>query len=282
MNIFSANICRIILLITVWSSTIVAQDAEVTKSKKTFWSYLGITPLDDTVVTHKNGLYCAPIVFYTPDTRVAAGIMGAYLFHVKNNEKLDDYARGSYLRFYVNRTQNKQKDLWLEWNVFTLREIYYLKGELRARNYPDYYFGIGNTSANNSEYYAYNLFTVKSLFLRKLAKDFFFGFDYNFNKQYKFKYATPGDLEAGKVVGHKGGKFSALGLVSIFDQRDNVLNPYKGNYLELSTYFYDKVIGSDFNFTVINGEYRKFWQIKKRCVLAFQSKARFSFGEVPF
>jgi outer membrane protein assembly factor BamA len=42
------------------------------------------------------------------------------------------------------------------------------------------------------------------------------------------------------------------------------------------------LLKSTFSFQTINATYQKYWQFKPKHVLAWQTKARFSFGEVPF
>jgi outer membrane protein assembly factor BamA len=61
-----------------------------------------------------------------------------------------------------------------------------------------------------------------------------------------------------------------------------VINTYKGSLAEFSSYFYRKEIGSTFNFTFLNGLYHKFWQIRRKHIIAVQAKARYGFGQVPF
>jgi outer membrane protein assembly factor BamA len=73
-----------------------------------------------------------------------------------------------------------------------------------------------------------------------------------------------------------------LGLASIYDNRDNVMNPYKGNYAEVSSYFYRTALGGTYNFEVVNAEFRKYFRIKPKHIIAFQSKARLASGDVPF
>ncbi|MGB3947441.1 MAG: BamA/TamA family outer membrane protein [Bacteroidia bacterium] len=108
------------------------------------------------------------------------------------------------------------------------------------------------------------------------------GFDYHYEKEFDFKYTPSGTLEKGTIVGYNGGVQSAIGLVGVFDSRDNVINAHKGTLLEASSYFYRKPIGSTFNFTYFNLLYQKYWQLKPKQVLAIQVKARYGFGEVPF
>lgn len=261
------------------------QEDTIKKSSFNFWRYIGITPLNDTSKVEKDGLYFAPLLFYTPDTRWAYGLAGAYIFHVKDKDNsLDQQAtRASYLRFTANYTQNKQSDFWSEWSVFTNREKYLFKGEFRMRNFPDKFYGIGNnTNKDSNEIYSYNLVTFKFLGLKQVLPGLFTGFDYHFTKEFNFKLDPDGVLSNGNIVGYKGGVGSALGLVAIFDKRDNVMNPHKGQFIELSSYFYRSFLGGSFDFTVINAEYRKYFKLKPNHIIAFQVKSRFSFGDVPF
>jgi hypothetical protein len=132
--------------------TALAQDTTHVKPKKTFWSYFGVTPLDDTVAVHKNGLFVTPLIYYSPDTRWGFGGAGAYVFHLKDKKDTSDFTRASYVRFLADYTMNKQTDVWADWSIFTRQERYYFKGELRFRNFPDKFYGIGNnTPASNKE-----------------------------------------------------------------------------------------------------------------------------------
>lgn len=260
-----------------------AQDSTHIKPKKTFWSYFGVTPLHDTVVVHKNGLFVTPLLYYSPDTRWGFGGAGAYVFHMKDKKDTNDYTRASYIRFLADYTMNRQTDVWTDWSIFTRKERYYFKGEFRFRNFPDRFYGIGNnTLASQEEFYSYNLFSFKFLALRKIYEKFFVGLDYHFSQEFGFKHTPGGVLETGIITGYKGGLGSALGLVSLFDTRDNVINPYSGHYGELSSYFYNPAFGSTFKFNLINTEFRKYWQVRPKHILAFQIKGRFSFGDVPF
>lgn len=263
--------------------TAVAQDTTDVKPKKTFWSYFGVTPLDDTVAVHKNGLFVTPLIYYSPDTRWGLGGAGAYVFHLKDKKDTTDFTRASYIRFLADYTMNKQTDVWMDWSVFTRKERYYFKGELRFRNFPDKFYGIGNnTPMSNQESYSYNLISFKFLALRKIYDKFFVGLDYHFENEFGFKHTTGGQLETGTITGYNGGIGSAFGFVSIYDTRDNVLNCYKGEFAEISTYFHNRVFGSTFSFAVVQGEFNKYWQIKPKHIIAWQTKTRFTFGDVPF
>lgn len=269
------------LLFMALCSSIVAQETPSPKKKNNFWRYFGIKPLDDTTSVQKDGLYFAPLVFYSPDTRWAFGAAGAYVFHINDKKNSLSQSRASNYRFAVNYTQNQQSDFWSEWSVFTKAERYYLKGEFRVRSFPDVFYGLGNTTQlSDREEYAYNLISFKLLGLKQLYRYFFFGLDYHFTRQYDFAYPK-GQITTLNLTGNNGGTGSALGLASIYDDRDNVMNPYKGTYAEVSSYLYRTALGGTYNFDVINAEFRKYFKIMPKHIIAFQSKARIASGDVP-
>jgi len=273
----------LILIQVILVDTVHAQVEIESKKRKPIWSYFGITPLDDTVLVHKSGFFISPIIYYTPDTRWGGGGAGVYSFHLRDQNDTLDITRTSYIRFLVNYTMNKQTDIWTDWSVFTRKEKFLFKGELRFRNFPDRFYGIGNnTSITDLEKYTYNLFSFKSKVSRKIFNKIYLGLDYHLEIEYGFKHEQGGQLETGLITGYEGGVGSALGLVSIIDTRDNVLNSYSGQYAEFSSYFYTKIFGSTFRFVNLNGMYNKYWQVRPRHILAWQTKARFTFGDVPF
>lgn len=252
-------------------------------SSSTPKSFMGFAPLSDTISENKNGVFVLPLLYYTPDTRWAVGAAGVYYFKVKPSGHTDVSPRVSYLQFLADYTQNKQLDTWASWHVFTQDEKFLLKGDLRYRDFPDRFYGIGNNSSEaQKEQYSYQLFVFKSLQLKRVKPGFFVGFDYEFRYEYNFTYAPNSALASGTITGYKGGIGSALGLVSISDTRDNIINPYKGRYAEFSTYFFSPLLKSTFSFQTINATYQQYWQLKPKHVLAWQTKVRLSFGEVPF
>lgn len=270
----------IFLLILVFLSLGLCSQGIEHKSKK---RYFGFRSISDTIDDEKKGFFILPLLYYTPDTRWAAGAAGVYYFKLGARDSTEHETRVSNAQFLVDYTQNKQMDVWGQWNVFTRNENYLLKGELRFRNFPDRFYGIGNsTLKSNEEKYEYNLISFKTLFLKKLFPAVFVGVDYHFEKEYGFKYTPGGYLYSGAVPGYTGGVQSAIGIVGIFDSRDNMINTYKGSLLEISSYFYSHIFGSTFNFTYVNGLYHKFWQLKPKHIIALQVKARYGFGQVPF
>lgn len=268
------RISCIILILTTISHQTFAQ-----ARKKLF----GFSAIDDTIAVEKKGFFVLPLVYYTPDTRWAFGGAGVYYFKTPPKYDYEALTRVSYIQFLADYTQNKQLDIWGVWNVFTRNENYLLKGEIRYRNFPDRYFGIGNTTPeSNEERYEYSLISIKNLVLKKIQTNLFIGIDYHFEYEYGFKYTPGGVLEQGTVTGYNGGVGSAIGAVGVYDSRDNAINARTGKLIELSTYGYTKALGSTFSFFVANGLYQHHWPIRKRQSLGLQTKVRLSYGDVPF
>lgn len=270
----------ILLLFFVSLATGAKADDSIPKRKR---GVPGFRPLGDTVNAEKSGFFILPLIYYTPDTRWAFGGAGVYYFKLASKDPGGKETRVSNVQFLGDYTQNKQLDLWGQWNVFTTNENYLFRGELRYRNFPDRFYGIGNTTSRDfNERYEYSLFSFKSLFLKKLGQGVFLGFDYHFEETFGFIHQPNSRLLANNITGNKGTTQSALGLVAIYDTRDNVINSHRGQLVEVSSYFYNKAIGSTYNFNVLNLTYHQFFKVKRNHILAFQAKARFASGAVPF
>lgn len=245
--------------------------------------FLGFTALDDTVKTANEGTFLLPLLYYTPDTRWAAGAAGVHYFKIAPKDSSEHTTRTSNIQLLADYTQNRQADFWTSWNVFTRNENYLLKGDIRFRNFPDKFYGIGNnTSQEQMERYSYNLIQIKSMFLKKVRPDLFIGFDYEFEKEYGLKTSPGGTLESGSIRGSKGGIGSAIGFIGVYDSRDIVINAQKGMLFEFSTYLFNNFLGSTFNFFNVNTLYQKYWSVKPNHVIAFQYKNKFNFGNIPF
>ena len=253
------------------------------KVKAQWYTWLGFTPLSDTVSSEREGLAFLPLIYYTPDTRWAAGAAGVYFFKVAPKDSNDKETRISFNKFLADYTQNRQLDVWNEWNIFTRNENYLWKGELRYRDFPDRFYGIGNNSVQeDEERYQYSLVSLKNLLLKRIHDHVFLGFDYNFTHQFRFKYLDSIQLHNGSIDGYKGGTGSAIGLVGVYDTRDNIVNCYNGKFAEISSYFYHRYWGSTFSFYNVNASYHSYKEIKPKHVIAFQSRLRLNGGDVPF
>jgi hemolysin activation/secretion protein len=241
-----------------------------------------VSNTDSISVSEKSkGFIILPLVYYTPDTRWASGAMGAYYFKTAGRNS-NEATRLSYIKGLADYTQNRQVDLWSSWSIFLRDENYIVKGHFRYRNFPDRFYGIGNNSLEvNEERYQYDLFSLRKYVLRKIKKDIFLGVDYEFKKMYNMKTFGP-ILSEGSITGSKGGINSGAGLVLLVDKRDNVINATKGYFLEASSYYFGKAIGSDFSFANYNLTFNTYKAVRKNHIIATNTVMGFNTGDPPF
>jgi outer membrane protein assembly factor BamA len=83
------------------------------------------------------------------------------------------------------------------------------------------------------------------------------------------------------VNGRLGSFVAGLGLVALWDNRDNAFSPGKGFYFSYSINNFSSAFGSQFNFTAQSLDIRKYISLGKNQVLAFQTVAIANNGTVP-
>lgn len=243
----------------------------------------GFRSLEDTIIHRDNGLAIVPLLYYTPDTRWAAGASLVYYFSIAARDSSEQDTRLSFIQTLADYTQNQQFDFWATWSLFSRNESYLSKGEFRFRNFPDRFYGIGNASPEDMmERYSYNLLSFKALLMKKVARGWFVGGDFHLTREYQFEFEPGGALASGNVLGAENVNGVAVGAVVSNDTRDNVINPYKGRLLEVSTYQYLRQLGSSFNFLSIQSVAQWYTQVFPKHILAFQYRGIFQFGDIPF
>lgn len=227
------------------------------------------------------GIAVLPLIYYTPDTDFAFGVAGVYYFRLRG-EASGEATRLSFIKLLVDYTLRRQLDSWGEWAVFLRDEEYVWKGELRYRNFPDRFYGLGNdTSRDAEERYAYDYASVKQLFLKRIRPNVFIGGDYQLSSYFDVTVAPGRLLDRAGITGARGGVSSGLGAVFLIDTRDNVVSAAKGEIVQASTYLYRSWLGSDFNFVSVNLLGAKYWTTYREQVLAVNLVANLNFGDPP-
>ena len=78
-------------------------------------------------------------------------------------------------------------------------------------------------------------------------------------------------------VAKYGNKYHNIGIGGLFqyDTRDDVATPFHGTFLSAMGTIYGKYLGGDFNYEMIELEYRQFKQVfKRRSTLAWTAKTQ--------
>lgn len=228
----------------------------------------------------KGGLLILPLLYATPDTRLAYGAVGFYYFRIGADE---DKNRLSYVKLLADYTQNRQLDIWASWNVFLEDEAWLLRGEARYRNFPDRFYGIGNrTSPDRPELYSYDVLNARLTVMRQLGNKIYAGLDYQIANLHNFRVEAAGILRSQNITGSSGGINGGAGLIFLIDSRDNVVNPSRGTFLDAGIYAYGKALAGDFSYRNLTINFARYHRIGRKDIIAYQAFANFNFGNPPF
>jgi hypothetical protein len=227
-----------------------------------------------------------PIVVYTPETHVGAGILGVRLW--KNLHQTLE-TRTSNAELLAMYTSKQQVILIPRYTIFTKGEKYLFEGfgeELIG--FRDYYFGQGNeTPDSNREKIIYDALGWENRVGRKILKKkkLFVGLEMRALQYYNVRKRNPPYLlDSTKASGYKGSSSLGLGPALTWDHRDNVVNPGKGFYLDLRYSVYSKSLGGTVNYHRLYFDFRKFFNVNqlRRHILAFELLGNFVRGDAPF
>jgi outer membrane protein assembly factor BamA len=227
----------------------------------------------------RNSLVALPYVFYTPETKAAAGIGAIYSFRPKNG---DIGSRPSTLKLAATYTQNKQYILALIMEHYLQEKSWYFYGDYSFREYPDKFWGIGNnTAASAEEDYKPRWLRSFTNIQKRIWPGFYAGMRYHLEHLKILEYGPDGILQNKTITGTKGGFASGMGFIFSHDTRNNIYFPTSGFYNQAHAVFFNKAIGSDFDFRILTADLRLYLSLFKNQVLAFQSYNIFGNGDVP-
>jgi outer membrane protein assembly factor BamA len=223
----------------------------------------------------------APELGRKPETGVLGGLF--YLQVFKLAPKSDSTTRKSNTESYIDYTEKKQILAQIKNNLIFPNDRFYLKGENFYNKFPDLFWGIGpRTTPEMQQSISYELFSVNQRLLTRINSRYFAGLAYQYVKLTDVSFAKGGILDTGHVSGAHGSRSSGVGFDLLYDSRDNILNTYKGLFVELTSLFNQKAFGGDHFFNSYVLDIRQFTNLGHRRILALQGLVNYNIGDVPF
>ncbi len=236
----------------------------------------------DTSLLHRKQLTFFPVIYRSPETGIAYGILTLGLFKMLGVK--DSLTRTSNVEIPIILTSQKQFIVDLIYNLITNKERFFIRGFNQFNNFSEYYYGIGNQTPDaDKTFVKYRSFRSNHRIVTRLAGRHFVGLQYQYydvsNTSFKdtLQY-SPNDSH----LGFRGFRTSGLGLLYLFDSRDNVINSSRGTYLEFSNLVANHSVGSQYNFNNISLDVRKFYPVGKGKVLALQGLFIHNQGDLPW
>lgn len=230
----------------------------------------------------RTNVVVVPILFYMPETRIGAGGGGLITHRPKNSA---ENSRPSSLYFQAYYTQNKQYGIELKPELYLKNEAYFIKGYLKSSKFPSKFWGIGNQTPDRAEEnYTPRMFNFDLSIQRRILprERLYVGIQYKFENYKIIEFEPEGELAKGMITGSEGGRLSSLGFILNWDKRDNIFFPHTGNYFQMTMNFYSPTFGSDFRFTSLKFDLRKYFSFLQSHVFAVQIILQSVSGSPPF
>ena len=236
----------------------------------------------DSVDVYKATLSAYPFVFYTPETEFAFGGGGIFAFYTARDSLLNPSnitASGYY-------STNGSYSLSFKSNFYFFQNRSSGVFNLSFDNIIDRFYGVGNNTPDieNAQYtLGYKGGSLEYQIPPGIAIADRSGFIIEYgNYEILDPEQNPYLLNDTTLVGREGGIVSGLGIVWVWDTRDQVFFPNHGGLTEARFVVYTQDLGSDFTFTWLQVNARRYWSFAKDQVIAAQLYLETVGGTPPF
>jgi hypothetical protein len=221
-----------------------------------------------------------PVVYYTPETRLAFGAAGAYNFSLDKGSR---DTRPSSVGFILIYTQNDQIQVEMKPEIYLPGDAYATEGKLKYELMPQDFYGVGPTvPATPVEKFTPRTFVAAVSVRKRLMNRLFVGVQYELDHTAIVEVEPGGQVGSGSVTGSQGGVVSGLGAMLTVDSRDNIQFPRRGRHAIVSFDGYASTFGSDYGYNRTTVDYRSYWPVGEGGVLALQAYVEAMTGTVPF
>ena len=265
-------------LFLAFTSTVHAQDSTnfIKKIIKKTFSSQGDT-------TRKGSFFILPAFAYAPETGAEFGVAATYNFYL-DKENLS--SRTSNVTLISTITTKSQKKININADLWTKNNDYHLLLELRARDWPFNFYGIGNdTWKDNEDYLEQTLYRIKADVEKRVAPKLYVGINTSYDN-YKFQDVEDGGIfdTDNSIRGKSGGQYASFGVSTLYDTRDVTTYTSKGFYGRLKYALVPNLFkGTDFSGSLFEVDVRGFYPLHKKLNLAGQMVYRGTYGKnLPF
>jgi outer membrane protein assembly factor BamA len=227
-------------------------------------------------VPSKN-LLILPVVSKSVETGWSFGVVGALSFRIS---KSDTVSRISNMQALALYSLKKQFVAAINGSQYFNREKFILNEQISYSSFPDKFWGLGNNRPDSAEEpYSFNQYYIYFHFMRHLGNKFFIGSLFEFQNVLKTEYVKGGAFDQQDIAGKNGYQASGLGLSFTYDNRNDAYAPDKGSFGQVFFNRFDNIFGSDYDFTNVVVDLRKYIRIYKRQVLALQAYSLSNIGK---
>ena len=195
---------------------------------------------NDSISPTRKEIVPLPIYYRTPETGSAfgGGAIVTFRFPGQTESTLRSQIQVAFIY-----TLRKQILAYLPY------ELYFKNGDLRMFGEVGYfkyvypYFGIGSdVLQENEEFFSVNFPRIEFNFVRRVRPNLFAGVQFYADDFNIVDREVDGELIKDEVRGSDGGRVAGLGVIGIYDTRDNNFYPNKGYYVEAYLQHYNNCL----------------------------------------
>jgi outer membrane protein assembly factor BamA len=232
----------------------------------------------DSLKSHQILLF--PVLTKSIETSWSFGVASSSTFKFS---KKDTASRTSNIQTIILYSLKKQFVAAINGAQYFKNERYILNEQMSYSSFPDKFWGLGKHSPDSAEEdYNFKQYYIYLHLMRHLGNNIYIGLLYEFQNLMEIDYKIGGVFDQQQIVGRNPYKISGLGFSLTYDNRNNAFSPDKGNFAQIYFNHFDKSIGSDFSYTNLVIDLRKFFPIGKKNVLALQAYSFSNMGnDVP-
>lgn len=233
--------------------------------------------------TYVNKFVPLPFASYSPETRLMFGGLLIYQFKPTGAGR---ETRSSQILSSVIYSINRQIMIEVIPIIILRNENWLLEGVLQYQYFPNNYWGIGPESQEEDVLNVqYRQFNVKQGAFKKLGEGLYLGPMFRWTRLSRFEVenqpTAPGTLE---IPGQEGSNLTGFGFSIRWDKRNSITAPTSHHYVDFSSFYYSRFLGSTYPHFQMQLDGRKYFDITgdKKTVLALNGRMRMTEGTVPF
>lgn len=199
-----------------------------------------------------------PLISASPETSLRLGVTGIFFIRRKG---MTPETQLTTILIPISYTLNGQFRAKIAGNYFSNNNREVFSGTAQWFNYPLLFYGIGNdTQAADEEVYTTQTLEVDISFLKSVMRNLYVGLGYRYFDSNIVKFEADGILaEPGLISGNEGARISGFSLISRYDSRDNNLCAASGFYANLKLASYEPWMGSEYDYTRLDLDLRKYF-----------------------
>lgn len=222
-----------------------------------------------------------PLVYYTPETNLMFGVAAV----VSWRQNKDSTNAASYVVPWLTYSIDKQIIAEGFGTFYWKSNRNQVEYEVSYRKEKMPFYGVGNRlykEKDSKELVSMQRFRTFVSYQHRFKDMFLVGAKYSLDYTYDVRPEEGGQLDTNNYLGKSRGFVHGLGLKATFDNRDDMYFPFKGNYFDVEYLGYPKFLGSKYQFSSLQADYRTFLNIKRKVVLATHVTAQMGFGDMPY